>query len=322
MKRETIKTILSVGLTIFAVIAFTVFVLFIAGSDKDSADEQSSICETTCFDELETTETEITTTTTEKTTTTTTTETTTTESTTTETITTESTTVKETTTNSPTTTTFTTSTTVTTTSTTPSTTSTTLTESTPQSSTETSAVTAKATESVSTSVTTKDIETVAREVWSGLWGANEERKERLEAAGYNYLEVQSMVNVLKSEHQSAQTETGMTFVKTFSRGTYYCYGGSRRGGSGRTLVNCAYGDGTVKGSIASSYLYRNYGYNYNGSRTTVYLEVNGYSGMNGYYYVDDSDAGNSNVIDFFYYYGSECPFRNQGVVSVNCYIVN
>ena len=111
------------------------------------------------------------------------------------------------------------------------------------------------------------------------------------------------------------------FVKTFSRGTYYCYGGSRNGGSGRTLINCAYGNGTVRGSIASSYLYRNYGYNYNGKRTMAYLEIPGYSSMNGYYYLDDSDAGNSNVIDFFYYYGSECPFRNQGVVSVNCSIV-
>lgn len=114
--------------------------------------------------------------------------------------------------------------------------------------------------------------------------------------------------------------SNLSFVKTFTRGTYYAYGGGRCGGSGRSLIDCSWGNGTVKGSIASSYLYNLYGYNYNG-RTMVYLEVKGYPSMNGYYYVDDSDAGNSNVIDFFYYYGSNCQFRNQGVVSVDCYIV-
>lgn len=44
--------------------------------------------------------------------------------------------------------------------------------------------------------------------------------------------------------------------------------------------------------------------------------------MNGYYYLDDSDAGNPNVIDFYYIYASNCPFRNQGVVQVECWIVN
>ena len=73
--------------------------------------------------------------------------------------------------------------------------------------------------------------------------------------------------------------------------------------------------------MASSYLYNNYGYNYNGERTMIYLEINGYPDMNGYYYLDDCDAGNSNVIDFFYIYGSNCPFCNQGVVTVDCYMV-
>lgn len=114
----------------------------------------------------------------------------------------------------------------------------------------------------------------------------------------------------------------LTYVKHFTRGTYYAYGGPRKGGSQRQLIDCSIGDGTVKGSIASSYLYRNYGYNYNGKRTMVYLEVNGYPQMNGYYYLDDCDAGNPNVIDFFFLYGSNCPFQRQGVVQVDCYIVN
>ena len=114
----------------------------------------------------------------------------------------------------------------------------------------------------------------------------------------------------------------MTYVKNFTRGTYYAYRGQRIGGSQRQLIDCSIGDGTVKGSIASSYLYGNYGYNYNGKRTMVYLEIENYSQMNGYYYLDDCDAGNSNVIDFYFLYESNCPFQEQGVVQVDCYIVN
>ena len=126
-----------------------------------------------------------------------------------------------------------------------------------------------------------------------------------------------------AEYIEPVPETGeLTYVKPFTRGTYYAYGGPRNGGSQRQLIDCSIGDGTVKGSIASSYLYQNYGYNYNGKRTTVYLEIEGYSQMSGYYYLDDCDAGNSNVIDFFFLYESNCPFKEQGVVQVDCYIVN
>lgn len=41
---------------------------------------------------------------------------------------------------------------------------------------------------------TKSVEEVANEVIAGKWGNNPERKERLEAAGYNYNEVQALVN--------------------------------------------------------------------------------------------------------------------------------
>lgn len=116
-------------------------------------------------------------------------------------------------------------------------------------------------------------------------------------------------------------KNNMTYVKHFTRGTYYCYGCECYGGSGRYLYDCSYGNGNgIKGSIASSYLYSNYGYNYNGQRTTVYLEVDGYPELSGLYFVDDSDAGNWNVIDFFYIYASNCPFANQGVVEVDCWI--
>lgn len=118
----------------------------------------------------------------------------------------------------------------------------------------------------------------------------------------------------------------LTYVKRFSRGTYYhTWGSPSKGGSGRWLMDCSYDNGEVKGSIASSYLYNNYGYNRDG-RTKVYLEVfdkhgvNDYSSMNGWYYVDDCDAWNPEVIDFYFMYTSNCPFEMDGVVDVECYI--
>jgi len=116
---------------------------------------------------------------------------------------------------------------------------------------------------------------------------------------------------------------GTSYVKNFSRGTYYPAGYGACGGSGRSLIDCSWGDGNVQGSIASSYLYNTYGYNYGSSgRTTVYLEVNDCPEMSGYYYVDDCDAGNPNVIDFFYNESGNCPFQYQGILQdVDCYIV-
>lgn len=43
----------------------------------------------------------------------------------------------------------------------------------------------------------KSVEDIAREVIRGSWGNGAERKRRLEAAGYNYAQVQAAVNRLK-----------------------------------------------------------------------------------------------------------------------------
>jgi len=207
-------------------------------------------------------------------------------------------------------------------------------------STDVSSETTETTETTTTTVTTeaetqtteqvevalKTNEEIAQEVIDGLWGNNADRKKRLTEAGYDYNTIQKIVNELVKNVVSTPTNieptgSSISYVKNFSRGTFYAYGGARKGGSGRQLIDCSCGDGTVKGSIASSYLYYNYGYNYNGKRTMVYLEISGYPSMNGYYYLDDCDAGNSNVIDFFYLYNSNCQFQYQGVVSVDCYIV-
>lgn len=183
----------------------------------------------------------------------------------------------------------------------------------------------------------KSVEEIAEEVIQGLWGNGSDRKNRLMNSGYDYDTIQEKVNEILNYNEpydeiedneniydeyEENVSENMTYVKQFTRGTYYAYGTSCYGGSGRYLIDCSYGEGDVKGSIASSYLYNNYGYNYNGKRTKVYLEIEGYSDMNGYYYLDDSDAGNSEVIDFFYIYGGNCQFQNQGVVNVNCYIVS
>lgn len=181
----------------------------------------------------------------------------------------------------------------------------------------------------STETSLKTIEEIAREVWAGRWGNGEERRIKLTEAGYDYDEVQAKVAELKSEcytpvdngNDTGASTENETYVKRFTRGTYYCYGCAKSGGSGRALIECnTYND--IKGSIASSYLYKAYGYKYSGGRTMVRLEIDGYPSMNGYYYLDDSDAGNPNVIDFYYVYASNCPFRNQGVVQVECLIVN
>ena len=46
------------------------------------------------------------------------------------------------------------------------------------------------------STTKKSVDTVAREVINGKWGNGSDRKNRLEAAGYNYKEVQSRVKAI------------------------------------------------------------------------------------------------------------------------------
>lgn len=50
----------------------------------------------------------------------------------------------------------------------------------------------------------KSVQEVAKEVCAGKWGNNPERRERLEAAGYNYEEVRAEVNrIMKAEEKPA-----------------------------------------------------------------------------------------------------------------------
>lgn len=116
------------------------------------------------------------------------------------------------------------------------------------------------------------------------------------------------------------------FVKTFTRGTYYpgweAYGSTQvYGGSGRLLMDCSIKDDEIKGSVACKYVYEKYGYNYNGARTIVYLDIPEYPDLSGFYFVDDC-CGRYDTIDFYFTYKANCPFMNQGVLNtITCYIV-
>ena len=48
----------------------------------------------------------------------------------------------------------------------------------------------------STTPSKKSVEEVAKEVYAGKWGNGQDRKDRLTAAGYNYAEIQKLVNKL------------------------------------------------------------------------------------------------------------------------------
>lgn len=56
--------------------------------------------------------------------------------------------------------------------------------------------------------TLKSVQTIAEEVLTGKWGNGKVRKEKLENAGYNYAEVQAMVNqLLSTDYYSKYTGT-------------------------------------------------------------------------------------------------------------------
>lgn len=120
--------------------------------------------------------------------------------------------------------------------------------------------------------------------------------------------------------------TSANFVKTFTRGTYYPglegYGSTQvYGGSGRLLMDCSIKDDEIKGSVACKYIQERYGYNYNGARTIVYLDIPEMPELSGFYFVDDSCL-RDDTIDFYFTYKANCPFMNQGVLTkISCYIV-
>lgn len=53
----------------------------------------------------------------------------------------------------------------------------------------------------------KDNYTLAREVLKGLWGNGLDRRSRLEAAGYDYMAVQTIVNALVNDASAPREDT-------------------------------------------------------------------------------------------------------------------
>lgn len=57
------------------------------------------------------------------------------------------------------------------------------------------------------------LETVAREVIIGKWGDGDERRKRLTKAGYNYAEVQAIVNkLLNADNKRKEESTNKTVL--------------------------------------------------------------------------------------------------------------
>jgi len=110
----------------------------------------------------------------------------------------------------------------------------------------------------------------------------------------------------------------MTYIGSFCA-TYYkgdgvpCYGGS-----GRMLVSCYEKDEWYKGSVASKFVFENYGYDVNG-KTMVYIEFPSFERLNGWYSVDDCNA-DSSIVDFYFSDYSTCPWQNDGVVMCQVWI--
>ena len=74
-----------------------------------------------------------------------------------------------------------------------------------------------------TSTTTKTTEQIAKEVINGKWGNGDERKKKLEAAGYNYSTVQNKVNELLGGGSKTVTSTAtntnvkVDYARSFSK---------------------------------------------------------------------------------------------------------
>lgn len=109
----------------------------------------------------------------------------------------------------------------------------------------------------------------------------------------------------------------LTYIGMFV-GTYFGDETPLNGGSGRELIDCSPSEGITHGSVASKYVYENFGYNV-GGRTKIWIEFSGLDEMNGWYTVDDCNA-DAAIIDFYFADYSTCPWQNDGTIAVNVWI--
>ena len=84
------------------------------------------------------------------------------------------------------------------------------------------------------------------------------------------------------------------------------------------LVSCYIKQDFYKGSVASRYVYENYGY-YRNDKTMVRVEFPDYPELNGWYSVDDCCAS-MNVADFYFADYSTCPWQLRGVTVCKMWI--
>lgn len=84
------------------------------------------------------------------------------------------------------------------------------------------------------------------------------------------------------------------------------------------LVSCYIKQDFYKGSVASRYVYENYGY-YRNDKTMVRVEFPDYPELNGWYSVDDCCASMS-VADFYFAEYATCPWQLQGVTECKMWI--
>ena len=84
------------------------------------------------------------------------------------------------------------------------------------------------------------------------------------------------------------------------------------------LVSCYIKQDFYKGSVASRFVYENYGYERNG-KTMVRVEFPKYPELNGWYSVDDCCAS-MNVADFYFADYSTCPWQLLGVTECEMWI--
>ena len=118
--------------------------------------------------------------------------------------------------------------------------------------------------------TKKNVETIAREVISGKWGNGETRKKKLNDAGYNYSEVQEMVNKILNTQKLTTTKKVVATCKAQKKDT-------KLAGSYKTTANlyCRNDAGTNKKAlckIPKGTTVTNYGY-YNTASGVKWLYI-------------------------------------------------
>lgn len=147
------------------------------------------------------------------------------------------------------------------------------------------------------------------------------KEKKIEYTNYTtnaYATTTTYKSVENTTAEQTTWQSQMTYLGEFT-GTYYK--GSTHpcnGGSGRMLVSCYEKPESFKGSVASRFVYNNYGY-YVNDKTIIYVEFEKYPQLNGWYSVDDCNT-DQNIVDFYFADYSTCPWQTAGVTTVSIWI--